>query len=96
MLTTMMANSTTGTIGVTFVAMISLGLLGCERDVASPDEDEVVIDVLPIPKGLYYRVRKAKHQQILNGLFPQIMIYSINLFLIVMAMQLSVQFACAG
>jgi hypothetical protein len=55
-----------------------------------------MIDVMPIPQWLDDRIRKPKHQQILYGLFPQIMIDSIDLLFVVVAMQLSIEFAGAG
>ncbi len=55
-----------------------------------------VIDVVPIPQRLYDRVRESKYQQVLNGLFPQIMIDSKNLLLFIMAMQFSIEIAGAG
>ena len=53
-----------------------------------------VVNIIPIPKRLEYRVRKSSHQQILHRLFPEIVIDSIDVVFVKMSLPRKVKLTC--
>ena len=60
------------------------------------DSDLDVIDVVAVPERLKDGVRKTRHQNVLNGLFAQIMVNAIDLILAEGLMDLLIQVVCRG
>ena len=54
-----------------------------------------IIDILPGPVGAHEQVTEPKHKQVLDHLFPEIMVNTENLVLLPVRLQGSLQFARA-